>query len=80
MLNPISDDLDSKPLSVADGFLTSLPVRHDARQFERLRDPAAVVFSIEFNGKLHSFILRLARENKRSIPSETGNRANSEKD
>jgi hypothetical protein len=47
VLNSVRDNFDRQPLCVADGFLASRAVRHHSGEFQRLGDPAAVVFTIE---------------------------------
>jgi hypothetical protein len=60
MLDPIGDHFDGESLRVADGSLAPVPVTHNARQFQSLGNPAAVIFPVEFDGKVHRFIVRLA--------------------
>src|SRR5450432_1769305 len=70
MRHAIRDDVNCQLFGVADGFLSGLPVGHDARQFEGLRDPAAVVLPVEFNREVHTpSISRLAQgEARRGNP------------
>lgn len=53
MLDPIGDDLDGQLFRAADGLFARRAIGHDPGQFERLRNPAAILFAIEFNGKIH---------------------------
>jgi len=61
VLDPIGDHLDGQPLGVADGFLARLPVGHHAGEFQRLGNPAAVIFPVDVNGKVHHSIVSPAR-------------------
>jgi len=55
----IRDDLNGEALGVANRFFACLAVAHDARQLERLGNPAAVFFAIEIDRQVHFFrILR----------------------
>jgi len=57
-IDPAGDRLDGQSFGVADGFLARLPVGPDAGQFQCLGNPAAVIFPVELNGKVHPFIAR----------------------
>lgn len=57
VFDPISDHFDGEPFGAADGLPARLPVGHDAGQFQRLGNPAAVIFPVEFNGDVHSPIV-----------------------
>ena len=54
MRNTVRDNVNRQFLGVADGFLSGVPVGHDARQFEGLRDPAAVVFPVAASGEIYN--------------------------
>ena len=60
VFDSIGDHLNGEPFGITDSFLARLPVSHDAGQFQRLRDPATVIFPIELNRKVHSLIVRQA--------------------
>lgn len=49
----ISNCLNSQFLGATDGFLPRVAVSHDARQFENLGDPAAIIFTVQLNRQLH---------------------------
>ena len=51
--NAIGDHFDGQFLRISDRFLSGSPICHDTRQFEGLRNPAAVVFPVKFNGEVH---------------------------
>ena len=57
MLDTIRDHFDSEPFGVADRLFGRRPVRHDARQFQRLGNPPSVILPIELNGKMHASIV-----------------------
>jgi hypothetical protein len=61
MFDPVSDHLDGKSFGIADGFLASLPVGHHAREFQGLGNPAAVIFPVDLDGKVHPYIVSWAR-------------------
>src|SRR5579883_1286615 len=55
VLDPICNHLDGQPLGVADGILARLPVGHYSGEFQRLGNPAAVIFPVDLNGKVHLY-------------------------
>ena len=57
--NAVGNDFDSEALSVADRLITRLPVRHHARKFQRIGDPAAVFLPLQVNRQLHPLIILL---------------------
>ena len=50
MRDAVCNNLNSKPLCIADRFVTALAVTHDTGKLKYVRDPAAVFFSFHLNG------------------------------
>ena len=72
MGDAVSNDLDREAFRIADRLVPSLAVTHHARKFESLRDPATILFAIQVNRQIHSFIIaaapdRITREQRRSV-------------
>lgn len=67
MPDAVGDDFDRQTLCITDRFLATCAVRHDARQFQCLRDPAAVIFTIKLNREIHALIVLLV-ENRFIAP------------
>jgi hypothetical protein len=44
------------PLSIADRFSASLSVTHDAGEFQRFSDPAAIVLAIEIDRQVQNMM------------------------
>ena len=57
MGDAIRDDFNGEALRIADGLLACGSVTHHSRYFEDLRDPAAIVFALEFDGESHNPII-----------------------
>ncbi len=55
--NAVSNDFDSKALSVADRFFSGLPVAHHAGKLKGLGDPATVFLSIQIYRQVHFLII-----------------------
>jgi hypothetical protein len=53
----VGNDLDREAFRIADRFIPSLAVTHYTREFENLCDPAAILFAIQLNREIHSFII-----------------------
>ncbi len=56
MFDPVGDNFDGQSFRVAGGLLARLPIGHDAGQFQRPGNPPAVIFPVDFNGKVRPFI------------------------
>lgn len=54
MLESLSDDAEGERLNASDRLVSVLPVGHDARQRRHFGQPAAVVFSLDFNRERHN--------------------------
>lgn len=54
MLESLSDDAEGERLDASDRLVSVLPVGHDARQRRHFGQPAAVVFSLDFNRERHN--------------------------
>ena len=57
MSDAVGNDLDREAFRIADRFIPSLAITHHTREFENLRDPAAILFAIQLNREIHSFII-----------------------
>lgn len=57
MLYPVGNHFDGEPFRIADRLFARRPVRHDPGQFQRLGNPAPVIFPIDLYGKVHPYIV-----------------------
>jgi len=57
VLDAVGDYFDGQFLGIADGFFARGTVRHDTRQFQSFRDPATIIFPIDFYGEVHNGII-----------------------
>ena len=53
MLEAIREDTKRKRLGAGDGVIARLAIGKHAREIRNLRDPAAVLFAIDFKRKMH---------------------------
>jgi len=60
MFDPVGNHFDGQSFCVADRLLARLPVSHHAGEFECFSDPAAVIFPVDLNAKVHASIVRRA--------------------
>jgi hypothetical protein len=54
MLKALGNYAQRQRLDTRDRFVAILAVRQDARESGHFRDPAAVVFALDFNGERHA--------------------------
>lgn len=54
VLDSVGDYFDGQFLGIADGFFARGTVRHDTGQFQSFRDPATIIFPIDFYGEIHN--------------------------
>jgi hypothetical protein len=57
MLDPVGNHFDGEPFRIADRLFARRPVRHDPGQFQRLGNPAPVIFPIDLYGKVYPYIV-----------------------
>ena len=57
MLNSVCHHAQGQRLNADNRFFLACSIGKNTRQFRDLRDPAPIFFTLDFNGKLHKFIL-----------------------
>ena len=60
VLDPVRNYLDGQSLGVADGIFAGFAVSHHAREFQRFGNPAPIVLTVQFDGKVHIVIVQQA--------------------